>query len=100
MKEEILSGVILRPSAPNCPSGLRTESSEEATATEGSDLEEPPELGPDLASLLRGSLGTSKDEGDKMPLEPVVTEFSQWVPWRADRCKTPSWWANYWQCQR
>ena len=24
----------------------------------------------------------------------MVTEFSQWVPWRADKCKTPSWWAG------
>ena len=43
---------------------------------------------------MRGSLGTSEDEDDRMPLEPAVTEFSQWVPWRADRCKIPSWWAE------
>ena len=77
------------PPAPNNPSGLRMESGEEATAAKGSDLEEPPELGLEVASFLRGLLGTSKDEGDGMPLEPAVTEFSQWVPWRADKCKTP-----------
>ena len=70
------------------------ESSEEAATAKGLDLEEPPELGPEVASFLRGSLGTSEDEGDRMPPEPTVTEFSQWVLWRANRCKTPSWWAE------
>ena len=80
--------------APNHPSSPRTESSEEAAATEGLDLEEPPELGPEVASFLRGLMGTSKDEDGRMPPEPAVTEFSQWVPWRANRHKTPSWWAK------
>ena len=62
------------------------ESGEETTATEGSDLEKPPELGLEVASFLRGSLGTSEYEGNRMPLEPMVTKFSQWVPWRADKC--------------
>ena len=82
------------PPAPNHPSGLRTESSEEATAAKGLDLEEPPELGLEVASFLRGSPGTSEDEGNRMPPEPAVTEFSQWVPWRANKHKTPSWWAE------
>ena len=82
------------PPAPNCPSGQRMESGEEATTTEGSDLEEPPELGLEVASFLRGSLGTSKDKGNMMPHEPMVTEFSQWVLWRANNCETPSWWAE------
>ena len=80
--------------APNCPSSPRMESSKEAATAEGWDLEEPPELRPEVASFLRGSTGTSKDEDDRMPPEPAVTEFSQWVLWRADRCKTPSWWAE------
>ena len=82
------------PPAPSHPSGQRTESNEKATTTEGSDLEEPPELGLEVASFLRGSPGTSKDEGDRMPLEPTVTKFSQWVSWRANKCKTPSWWVE------
>ena len=81
------------PPAP-CPSGPRTESGEEATTTKGSDLEEPLELGLEVASFLKGLLGTSKDKGNGMPPEPAVTEFSQWVPWRANKCKTPSWWAE------
>ena len=47
-----------------------------------------------VASFLRGSLETSEDEGKKMPLEPAVLEFSQWVPWKAGRCKTPEWWTE------
>ena len=82
------------PPAPNCLSGPKMDSSEEGATAKGSNLEEPPELRLEVASFLRGLLGTSKDKGDRMPLEPIVTEFSQWVPWRANRCKTPSWWAE------
>ena len=78
--------------APNCPPSLRMESSKEAATTEGSDLEEPLELELEVASFLRGSIGTSEDKDNRMPPEPAVTEFSQWVLWRADRCKTLSWW--------
>ena len=82
------------PPTPNCPSGLKTGASEEGATAEGSDLEDPPELGPVVASFLRGLLETSEDEGDGMPPEPAITEFSQWVPWRANKCKTPGWWAE------
>ena len=29
-----------------------------------------------------------------MPPEPAVLEFSQWVPWKAKKCKTPDWWTE------
>ena len=29
-----------------------------------------------------------------MPPEHAVLEFSQWVPWKAKRCKTPEWWTE------
>ena len=80
--------------APNCPSSPRTVSSKEAAAAEGSDLEDPLELGLEVASFLRGSMGASKDKDDRMPPEPTATEFSQWVQLRANGCKTPSWWAE------
>ena len=80
--------------APNCPSSLRTESSKEAATAEGLDLEEPLELGLEVVSFLKGSTGSSEDKDDRMPPEPAVTEFIQWVLWMADRCKTPSWWAE------
>ena len=47
-----------------------------------------------VASFLRGSTETSEDEGEEMPPEPVVLEFCQWVPWKAERCKTSEWWAE------
>ena len=82
------------PPASNHPFGPKTGSGEEGATAKGSDLEEPPELGPVVASFLRGSPETSKDEGDRMPPEAAVTEFSQWVLWRANKCKTPGWWAE------
>ena len=42
------------PPAPNCPSGQKTGSGEEGAPAKGSDLEEPLELGPVVASFLRG----------------------------------------------
>ena len=83
------------PPAPNCPPpDPKTGPGEEGATSEGSDLEEPPELRPEMASFLRGSLETSGDEGNVMPLEPVVLEFSQWVPWKAEKCETPDWWSK------
>ena len=80
--------------APYCPSCLRMGSIEEAATAEDSDLEEPAELGPEVESFLRGSMGTSEDKDKKMPLEPPVTEFNQWALWKADRYKTPSCWVE------
>ena len=70
--------------APSCPSDLKTGPSEEGANVEGSDLEEPLELKPVVASFLRGLWEASKDEGDRMPPEPTVLEFSQWVPWKEE----------------
>ena len=58
----------------------------------GSDLEELPELKLMVASFLQGLLETSDDEGEKMPPEPAILDFSLWVPWRAERCEIPDWW--------
>ena len=77
--------------APSCPTDPKMGSSEEGTTGKGSDLEEPPEVGLAVASFLRGFPGTSKDEGNRMPPEPAVFEFSQWEPWKAVKCKTPDW---------
>ena len=56
------------------------------------DLGEPPELKPAVASFLQGSPETSDNEGEEMPLEPTVLDFAEWVHWKAERCDTPSWW--------
>ena len=88
------------PPAPNHSSGQRTESGEEATAAEGSDLEEPPELGPEVASFLRGSPGASEDKGDRTPPEPTVTKLLV-VPEIGDHKKLArEVWVSFWLPQQ
>ena len=82
------------PHAPNHPTDPKTEPGKEGATSEGSDLEESLELRLEVASFLRGSLETSGDKGDVMPLEPMVLEFSQWVPWKTKKCETPDWWSE------
>ena len=82
------------PPALNCLTDPKTGSREEGATSKGSDLEEPLELGPEVASFLRGLPETSGDEGNVMPPEPIVLEFSQWVPWKAEKCETPDWWSE------
>ena len=65
---------------------------EEGSQGRGSDLEEPLELKPAVASFLQGSPETSDKEGEEMPPEPDITDFSQWVKWKSERCETPDWW--------
>ena len=71
---------------PDMPSG--------GEGSKGGDfnLGEPLELKPAVASFLQGSQETSDDEGKKMPLEPAILDFAEWVPWKTERCDTPSWW--------
>ena len=45
-----------------------------------------------MASFLKGLLETSGDEGNVMSPEPTVLKFSQWVPWKAEKCETLDWW--------
>ena len=69
-----------------------TPPGEEGSRGRGSDLEELQELKLMVASFLQGSPETLDDEGEKMPLEPTLLDFSLWVPWMAERCETPDWW--------
>ena len=78
--------------APSHSTDPKTELGEQGSNGKGSDLEELLELKPMVASFLRRSPETSEDEGRETPLEPTVLEFSQWVPWKANRCKTQEWW--------
>ena len=71
---------------PEMPSG------KEGSEGRDSDLGEPPELKPAVASFLWGSPETLDDEGKEMPLEPAVLDFAEWVHWEVERCNTPSWW--------
>ena len=69
------------------------ESGREAVATKDPDLKEPPELGPEVTCILRGLAENLEEEEKKMPPhEPPVKEFQKWVMWKAEACKTPSWW--------
>ena len=72
--------------SPEMPSGKEGSEGREA------DLEELPELKPAVASFLQGSPETLDDEGEKMPLEPAVSDSAEWFTWKAKRCDTPNWW--------
>ena len=65
------------PPSPNHPTDPQTGSGEEGATSKGSDLEETLELGLEVASFLRGLPENSGDEGNVMPPEPTVLEFSQ-----------------------
>ena len=67
---------------------------EKGSEGRGSDLEELPELKPMVASFLQGLPETSDDEAEKTLLEPAISDFGQWVPWRAERCEMPEWWVE------
>ena len=69
-----------------------TLSGGEGSKGRDSDLGEPPELKPAVASFLQGSPETSDNEGNRTPPEPAILDFAEWVPWKAERCNTPSWW--------
>ena len=70
------------------------ESIGKAAAPEGLDLEEPPELEPEVACFLWESTGNCEEEDEKVPLEPLIREFCQWVPWKANTCEMPDWWGE------
>ena len=78
--------------APSQSANPETLSGKEGSKGRDSDLGEPPELKPAVASFLQGSPETSGNKGRKMPPEPAVLDFAEWVPWKAKRCNTPSWW--------
>ena len=57
--------------APYHPSRKDSVSGKEPAATEDLDLEEPLELGPEVACFLRGSTENSKEEDKKVPQAPT-----------------------------
>ena len=80
--------------APSQSANPKTPLGEKGAKGRGSDLEEQPELKPMVSSFLQGSPETLDDEGKKMPPEPAISDLSQWVLWRAERCVTLKWWAE------
>ena len=70
-----------------------SESWGEAAATEDPNLEEPPELGPEVTCFLRGSAENLEEEDKKVPSPKApVEELQEWVEWMAEAYKMPSWW--------
>ena len=63
---------------------------EEGCEGRDSDLGEPPELKPAVASFLQGSPETMDEEGAEMLPEPPTSNFAERVHWKAERCDTPS----------
>ena len=60
---------------------------------EDPNLEEPPELGPEVTCFFRGSAENSEEEEEKAHSpKPPVKELHKWVMWKAEAFKTPSWW--------
>ena len=78
--------------APSQSANPKTPLGEEGSEGRGSDLEEPLELKLTVASFLWGMLETLDDEGEKMPPESAILDFSLWVPWKAERSETQDWW--------
>ena len=67
------------------------ESGREVMATKDPDLEEPPELGLEVTSFLRG-LAENSEEEEKAPPKPPVKELCKWVAWKAKMCEMSHWW--------
>ena len=61
-------------------------------ATKDPDLEEVPELRPEVACFLRGLAQNSEEEEKAPSPKPPVKELCKWVAWKAEACKTPGWW--------
>ena len=61
--------------------------------TEDPNLEGPPELRLEVTCFLRGLAENLEEEDEKVPSpEPPVKEVHKWGTWKAEACKTPSWW--------
>ena len=75
------------------PSQRNLESGGEVAATEDPNLEEPPALGPEVICFLRGLAENLEEEDEKVPSpEPLVEDLWEWVKWKAEAYKMPSWW--------
>ena len=62
-------------------------------ATEDPNLEELPELRPEVTCFLRGSAENLEEDDEKAPSPKLpVKVFQKWVTWKAEAYKMPSWW--------
>ena len=66
------------------PSQRSSKSKGDAVATEDLNLEEPPELGPEVTCFLQGSAESLEEEKVKVPSpEPPIDKLQKWVTWKA-----------------
>ena len=59
-----------------------------------SDLGDPPQLQAEVASFLQGSSKTTEEENKEMSPEPPISQPTEWVWWKAERCDVPNWWVE------
>ena len=75
------------------PSQRSLESEGHTATTEDLNLEEPPELGPEVTCFLQGSAKSLEEENMKAPSpEPPINKLQKWVTWKAQAYETPGWW--------
>ena len=57
------------------------------------NLEDLPELGPEVDCFFQELAGSSEEESrGRSSSEPPVEEYERWVTWRAQAHDTPDWW--------
>ena len=70
-----------------------SESEGNKEAPKDFNLEDPPELGPEVDCFLQGPVKSSEEENMKTPSpKPLIEELESWVTWKALTYETPSWW--------
>ena len=64
-----------------------------AAATKDLNLEELPELGPEVTCFLQGSAESLEEENVKAASpKPPIEGLQNWVTWKAQAYKIPGWW--------
>ena len=92
MEQEVLREDCCAPYFKYHPSWRGSESEGDVEATEDFNLEDLPELGPEVTRFHQGPVKSS-EENVKMPSpEPPIEELEKWGTWRAQTYETPSGW--------
>ena len=75
------------------PSLRVSEPEKDEEAPEEFNLEDLPELRPEVNCFLWGPVESSEEENTKMPSpKPLIEELEKWVTWRAQTYEIPGWW--------
>ena len=59
-----------------------------------SDLGDLPQLQAEVASFLQCSPKTAKEDSKGTSLEPPISQHTEWVQWKAEKCEVPDWYAE------